>query len=219
MADMVFACALKVFTTVSSRRFACDLQAAYADGYLSRLMNSVSVCSYLENDRLTGVLKNLIVQSSVPLSLFETKFAPDSSGFSSSRFVRWHDEKYGCERSGHDWVKAHAICGVKTNIVTAVEIGGRDAADSPFFKPLVEKTAENFTVKEVPADKAYLSHDNLALVARLGGTAYIPFKSNSTPGEPGSLWEKMYHYYQLRREEFLPHYHQHSNAESTFSLV
>ena len=29
LADMVFACALKVYTTVSSRRFACDLKAAH----------------------------------------------------------------------------------------------------------------------------------------------------------------------------------------------
>ena len=219
LADMIFACALKVYTTVSSRRFACDLRDAYGYGYLSHLMNSVSVCSYLENDKLTPVLKNLIVQSSLPLSMFETNFAPDSSGFSTSRFVRWYDEKYGCERSGHDWVKAHAICGVKTNIVTAVEIGEREAGDSPFFKPLVEKTAENFTVQEVPADKAYLSHDNLALVDGLGGTAFVPFKVNSQPGEAGSLWEKMYFYFRFRRDEFLKHYHQRSNMESTFSMV
>jgi transposase len=219
LADMVFACGLKVYTTVSARRFACDLKAAYDGGFLSHLMNSVSVCSFLENDRLTPVLKNLIVLSSLPLSLFETNFAPDSSGFSRSRFVRWHDEKYGCERSGHDWVKAHAICGVKTNIVTAVEIGDRDAGDSPFFKPLVEKTAENFTVKEVPADKAYLSHDNLALVHALGGTAFVPYKLNSQAGEAGSLWERMYFYFQFRREEFLKHYHQRSNIESTFAMV
>jgi transposase len=219
MADRVFACALKVYTTFSSRRFACDLKDAHAFGYLSHRMNSVSVCSFLENAMLTPVLQNLIVQSSLPLSLFETNFAPDSSGFSTSRFVRWHDEKYGCERSGHDWVKAHAICGVKTNIVTAVEIGDRDAGDSPFFKALVEKTAENFTVKEVPADKAYLSHENLAVVHGLGGTAFVPYKVNSQAGEAGSLWEKMYFYFQLRREEFLKHYHQRSNMESTFSMV
>ena len=106
LADMVFACGLKVYTTVSSRRFACDLKEAHGVGYLSHLMNSVSVCSFLENDMLTPVLKNLIVQSSLPLSMFETNFAPDSSGFSTSRFVRWYDEKYGCERSGHDWVCA-----------------------------------------------------------------------------------------------------------------
>ena len=219
LTDMVFACALKVYSTVSSRRFACDLKHAHGCGYLSHLMNSVSVCAYLENPLLTPVVQNLIIQSSLPLSLVETKFAPDSSGFSSSRFVRWHDEKYGCERSGHDWVKAHAICGVKTNIVTAVEIGDRDAADSPFFKPLVEKTAENFTIQEVPADKAYLSHDNLALVHGLGGTAYVPYKVNSQAGEAGSLWEKMYYFFQFHREEFLKHYHLRSNIESTFSMA
>lgn len=219
LADMVFACALKVYTTLSTRRFACDLKVAHDAGFLSHLMNSVSICAFLENPKLTAVLKNLIVQSSLPLTLFETNFAPDSSGFSTSRFVRWHDEKYGCERSGHDWVKAHAICGVKTNIVTAVEIGERDAGDSPFFKPLVETTAENFTVKEVPADKAYLSHDNLALVDSLGGTAFVPYKLNSQAGEAGSLWEKMYFYFQFRREEFLKHYHQRSNIESTFAMV
>jgi SWIM zinc finger len=52
MADMVFACALKVYTTVSSRRFACDLKDAHGCGYLSHLMNSISVSSYLENDML-----------------------------------------------------------------------------------------------------------------------------------------------------------------------
>src|SRR5205807_5165379 len=138
---------------------------------------------------------------------------PDSTRFSTCRFIRWFDEKYGVERSGHDWVKAHAICGVKTNIVTAVEILDRDANDCPQFKPLVETTARNFTVKSVAADKAYLSHDNLDLVAGMGGTAFVPFKVNSGPGAPGGVWEKMYGYYQFRREEFLAHYHRRSNAE------
>src|SRR5205807_2281371 len=79
--------------------------------------------------------------------------------------------------------------------------------------------AKNFSVKEIPADKGYLSNENLELAERLGGTAYIPFKSTSIPGEAGSLWEKMYLYYNFRREEFLKHYHQRSNAESTFSMV
>src|SRR5207249_915528 len=121
---------------------------------------------------------------------------------------------------GHDWVKAHAICGVQTNVVCAVEIAGQDANDCPMFKPLVESAAAaGFTLKEVTADKAYLSHDNLALIAGLGGTAFVPFKSNSQAGEAGTLWEQMFHYYQFRREDFLKHYHQRSNAESTFSMV
>jgi transposase len=219
MADMVFTTALKVYTGLSSRRYGTDLDDAHAKGYVSHNLHPVMVCSFLESELLTPVLHDLIVRTSLPLRAVETVFAPDSTGFSTSRFVRWFDEKYGRERSGKDWVKAHAICGTKTNVVTAVEIAGRDAGDCPMFKPLVERTAENFTVKEVPADKAYLSRENLELVADLGGTALVPFKSNSTPGEPGSLWEKMYHYYSLNRDDFLKHYHQRSNAESTFSMV
>lgn len=182
-------------------------------------MHSVSVCAFLESYLMTPVLKKLLVQSSLPLRAVETVFAPDSTGFSTSRFVRWYDEKHGLTRSGKDWVKVHALTGVKTNIVTAVTIEGRDAGDSPQFKPLMGATAQNFKIKEVPADKAYLSHDNLELVESLGGTAFVPFKSNSQPGEAGSLWEKVYLYYAFRREEFLAHYHQRSNAESTFSMV
>jgi transposase len=165
------------------------------------------------------VLEQLITVSSMPLRAVETVFAPDSTGFSTSRFVRWYDEKYGGTRSGRDWVKAHCMAGTRTHTITVIEIPDRDAADCPQFKPLVEKTAENFNLKEVPADKAYLSRENVELVHSLGGTAYIPFKSNSQPGEPGSLWEKMYHYYAMHREEFDRHYHQRSNAESVFSML
>jgi transposase len=219
MRDMVFASALKVFTTFSSRRFACDLADAYEKGYLSQLMHSVRVCAYLEYPLLTPVLEGLIVRSSLPLKSIETTLIPDSTGFSTSRFVRWHDEKYGTMRSGKAWVKAHAICGAITNIVTAVEIAGQYDGDCPMFKPLVETTAKNFNVQSVPADKAYLSHENLAQVDKLGATAWVPFKSNSIQGEAGSLWEKMYLFYNYRREEFLKKYHQRSNIESTFSMV
>jgi transposase len=216
--DTVFVMALKVFTGFSGRRAHADLGSAWKAGYLSKHIPGIKVSSFFENADLRPVLVELIMQSSRPLRSVETKFAPDSTGFSACRFIRWFDEKYG-ERSGRDWVKAHAICGVKTNIITHVEIGHRDANDSPFFKPLVEATAKNFKIEEVSADKAYLSHENLALVDALGGTAFIPFKVNSGPGEEGTLWNKMYGYYQFRREEFLKHYHQRSNAESTFSMV
>lgn len=219
MADMAFAAVMKVYSGMSSRRFGTDLEDATAKGFVSRKLHPVMISAFLENELMTPVLKELVTRSAMPLRAIETTFAPDSTGFSTSRFVRWFDEKYGCQRSGKAWVKAHAICGTKTHIVTAVEILDKDAADCPQFKPLVEKTAAHFNVQEVPADKAYLSHDNLDLVANLGGTAYIPFKVNSVAGEAGTLWEKMFHFYAMNREEFLRKYHQRSNAESAFSMV
>ncbi len=219
LADQVFSCAFKVFSTFSSRRFACDLAESHKKGFLSVLMAPRCINLFMEDEQLTPILENLIVESSLPLKAIETTFAPDSTGFSVSRFVKWHDEKYGSERSGRDWVKAHAICGTKTNIVTAVQIAGRDAGDSPQFAGLVNATAQNFNIKEVTADKAYLSNENLELVQSIGGTAFVPFKSNSKSGEKGSLWEKMYHFYSFHRDTFLKSYHQRSNIESTFAML
>ena len=148
----------------------------------------------------------------------EVDFAADSSGFSTSRFVKWFDHKYGCTRQEHDWVKVHLMCGVKTNVVTAAEIHGRDAGDSPQFVPLLKVTAETFPIREVSADKSYASLENFEAVGACGGTAFIAFKANAT-GAVGGLYEKMFHYFQFRRDEFLGHYHKRSNVESTFSMI
>jgi transposase len=219
LADRLFACAFKVYSTLSSRRFGSDLSDAHERGHMSRGLHPNKVNCFLECPDLTAPLRDLIRRSALPLRTVETEFAVDSSGFSVSKFVRWFDERYGAQRSGHDWTKVHVCTGIKTNVVTAVEILDRDAADCPQFKPLVAATAEGFTVREVSADKAYLSVDNLELVAGLGGTAFVPFKVNSVAGEAGSLWERMFFYYQFRREEFLKHYHRRSLVESTFSMV
>jgi transposase len=219
LADRLFACAFKVYGTLSSRRFACDLGDAHEGGHRSRAIHPNKVNAFLEDPALTAHFQARSARSSLPLRAVETTFAPDSSGLGVCRFVRWYDEKYGVHRSGKDWVKVHLMCGTKTPIVTAVEILDRNAADSPQFPSLVKATAANFTVVEVAADKAYLGNDNLELVEGLGGTAFIPFKSNAQPDTQGSLWEKMFGYFQYRRDEFLAHYHRRSNVESVFSAV
>ena len=110
------------------------------------------------------------------------------------------------------------ICGVKTNIVTAVEIEGRSAADAPLFGPLVKRTALNFRIEEISADKGYLSEQNIEEAFQAGAIPFIPFKTNSTDAK-GGLWEKMFHFYQLHQEEFYKRYHMRSNVESTFSMI
>jgi transposase len=218
LADMVFAATFKVYSTVSTRRFSCDLKDAHAKGYTSKPIHYNSVCAYLESAELTPVLKGLIAQSSRPLRAVETAFAVDSSGMSTSRFVRWFDQKYGIERAEHDWVKVHLACGVKTNVVTAAAIYDRHAADAPVLPELVRATAEGFNVAEVSADKGYLGVENVETIFEAGGVPFIAFKSNSTGGA-GGLFEKMYHFYQFNRDEYMDHYHKRSNIESTFSMV
>jgi transposase len=218
LADMAFASVYKVYSGFSARRFGTDLADAHERGYTSQPINPVSVNAYLESDDLTPVLKALVARSCLPLKAIETEFAVDSSGFSTSRFVKWFDQKYGVVREKHDWVKVHLVTGVKTNCVTAAAIYDRNAADCPLLPELVNETAENFTVKEVSADKAYLSVENVEAVFEAGGIPFIAPKVNTTGGA-GGLFAKMVGYYQYRQEEFMTNYHKRSNVESTFSAV
>lgn len=218
LSDAVFSIVFKVYSTVSQRRFMSDLRGAHARGFISKVPHFNSISNYLENPDLTSVLFDLITQSSLPLKSVETDFAVDSSGFTTCRFTRWFDHKYGEVRQQHDWVKCHLICGVKTNIVTAVEILGRNTNDSIVLPALVERTAHNFKIAEVSADKGYASRSNADLVARVGAVPFISFASHHR-GNGGGTWEKMYHYFSFRKAEFLAHYHKRSNVESTFSMM
>ena len=218
MADRAFAVALKVYTTFSGRRASTDMRNAQDEGHLSRAPQYSSVARYLEDPALTPLLTGLIVQSSLPLRAVEVDFAVDSSGFTSCRFVKWFDHKYGVPRQSHDWVKVSVMTGVKTNIVTAVEVDERYSGDCQQFVPLVKTTAKAFTPREVSADGAYLSYENMEAVAAIKATPYIAFKTNTTAAQGGIL-EKMFHLYNFHRDEYLTHYHKRSNAESTFSMV
>jgi transposase len=216
--DAIFCACFKVYSTVSARRFMTDLREAQTKGFILKTPHFNTIFNYLEDKNLTPILRELIALSSLPLKAVETDFAVDSSGFATSRFVRWFDHKYGL-RKEHDWVKVHLMCGVRTNVVTAVEIRDRHAADTKSLPYLVDMTAENFAMREVSADKAYTSTRNYDAIDRHGAMPFIAFKANATPRWRGSLWEKMFHHFSLHREDFLAHYHKRSNVESTFSMI
>src|SRR5262249_36500813 len=135
-----------------------------------------------------------------------------------SRFIRWYDCKHGVERREHDWGKVHLTCGAKTQVVTAAAIYNRGAADSPILPEPGNTTRPALSGKESAAGTADPSVENVETVFNAGGIPFIAPKINTT-GAAGGLFEKMYHFYQYRREEFLQHYHKRSLVESVFSAV
>ncbi len=233
MSDVAFAAISRVYTGLSARRFDTDVREAKAKGLTDADPHFNTVLRYLRSEEMTPVLRQLVTLSALPLKAVETDFAADSTGFTTSRFVRWYDHKWGREQTKREWVKLHAMTGVRTNIVTAVEMTTYRGADSPQFAPLVRSTAEHFTLRDVTADKAYSSKANLQLVDDLGGTAYVPFKAHPVegpvpalndptapvPGLEASAWTRMYHYFAYQRDTFLSHYHVRSNVETTFSMI
>jgi transposase len=216
--DVVFGIVSKVYGTRSGRRSSCDIADSKDKGFIGRVPHYNTCFKYIEKKELYPVLLALIERASLPLSAVESNFAVDSTGFAYSRFVRWFDIKYNRFTSEQQWVKTHLMCGVKTNVVTAVEIHDRDTGDCQQLPSLVDATAKNFKIAEVSADKGYSSRANHSAIIKHKAKPFIAFKANTTGGV-GGIFKKMFHFFQFKKEEFLAHYHQRSNIESTVMMI
>jgi len=220
MRDKIFYLVLQAYNVKSSRRCIADLDLCRQLGFVEKTPHFNTVLKCLNDPTLEVYFKHLINVSGLPLQQVEQDFAVDSSGFSTSQFDRWFDVRIGKDSDKRRFRKAHLTCGVKTNIITAVNITAGTSADSLEFENLVEKTNKIFDIREVSADKAYSSRDNLAVVSSIGAIPFIPFKSN-TKGRPNGpwVWRRMFDLYTAHREDFLMHYHKRSNVESTFHML
>lgn len=223
LADLLFCMVFKVYCGVSCRRVKSDLRLAQKEGLISKVPSKASILRGFENPELRQYLTELIIQSSLPLKSVEKTFAVDSTGFSTSQFGRWMDFRNGKMRSGEKrkWIKAHLMCGVLTNIVTAVQVTDANAGDAPYFKPLLDTTCQHFEPKKVIGDKAYSSLANFKYADSKRVLLVSPFKKNAkavhASGDP--LWTRLYHFYSLNKEWFDPAYHPRSNSESTNAMI
>ncbi len=218
--DMIFCSMIKIYTNTSSRRLISDLELAKRAGYIQDVPHFNTVLNYFDDSGMRMILHYLINISALPLKHIEKRFAVDSTGFGTQRFDRWLDIKHRIKSPLGKYKKAHVLCGVKTNVITAVEITKGNIGDSTMFEPLLRQTAEHFDIKEVTADKAYSSRDNLELAKELGAMPYIPFKSNVTGKARGSpTWAKMFKLFTQNYLEFAEHYHKRSNVETCFAMI
>ena len=217
--ETLFCAIQKVYSQLSSRRAHSLFQNAVERGQIDHAPRFNAPSDLFNKPETTTILQRLVMLSALPVAGIEVDFAIDSTGFRTTTFNAYEGAKYG-QKKEHQWVKAHLCAGVKTNVVASVAITDAYSNDSPQFGPLVKKTAQGFTINEISADMAYSSRLNLQTVANEGGKAYIPFKKNATDKCRGSfLWSKMYHYFQLNRDEFMEHYHKRSNIEATNAAI
>ncbi|MFH1452180.1 MAG: transposase [archaeon] len=220
ISDMIFASILKVYTTFSLRRFMSDMKIVKEMGLVDYVCTYPTISNFIKKKELTKILKELIKISSAPLSSVESSFSADSSGFATCRFARYFDYKWGKKSKYRLWLKAHILCGNKTNIITCAEITDGTSNDSPQLTKLVDETAKRFKMGGVCCDKAYSSRKNLELIHNVGAVPYIPFKKNVTGKSGGSaVWRKMYYYFMYKNEDFKKYYHKRSNVETVFHMI
>ena len=217
--DQIFCMCLHQYVGLSSRRSLCDLGTAQERHFLFQKIHFNTLLKFYNNEEITQLLKQLIELSAQPLSNVETHFSVDSSGFGTSQFQRWFDTKYGKTSNRRQFRKAHITSGVKTNIITAVNITHGYSNDCPELPDLIQRTTKRFDVKIVSADRAYSSRKNLESIRDFGAKPYIPFKSNAISGKNGMFWSKMLEYFTIKQKEFKKIYHLRSNVETTFSMI
>lgn len=217
--ESLFCAVQKVYSQLSSRRAYSLFQNATERGQIEHALHFNTPSKLLNKSEITQILHQLVFLSALPVAGLETDFAIDSTRIRTTSFSVYNGMKHG-QTKEHKWLKAHMCVGAKTNIVTAVIITDGNSNDFPLLCLLIKQTSEYFTIKEVSADLAYSSRNNLELIDSLGGMPYIPFKKNAVGSARGSsMWKKMYHYFQLNRDDFLKHYHKRSNIESTNAAI
>ena len=220
LGEMVFSCCLKQYLDFSSRRSESDIQLAKDLGYINHSPHFNTVLKYLRKPEMKKVLTKLIEISALPLKEVESNFAMDASGFSTVMSFAWNKiNRNSNERS--IFKKAHIMCGVKTNVITHIEITNGYLHDSNMFENLLLNTKKNFDVKEVYADKGYSSEKNLGIAIKQGVIPFIPFRKNLKNTGPNKMliWRVMFKFFKDHKEVFMSHYHLRSNVESVFSMM
>jgi hypothetical protein len=216
--DMVYAAGLKTYMRESGRKLGFYLQQAQEAGFITQIPKASTILNFFGAKETADILRTLIARSGKPLKGIETSFPIDSTNFRIPRIDRWYDADLDDAVERKSTVKAHICSGLLTNIITWAKVTDEDAPDSPQFPELLAKTAEQFRVLETMADTAYASNENYAVADKIGATAYLQFRKGTT-GWKGGYFQKMYHFYQLRRDEFKKRYNLRANAESTHSVL
>ncbi len=218
--DKIFIMWLYCYLGKSSRGTVAEVEIARRRNLISRACHFNSILNMFRDSSLTKTLLNLVEISALPLRQFEESASVDATGFSINNFSRWFDIRTKEDSKKRDWLKLNIISGNKTNIVISLIVSEGTAGDSPALIPLVKSAGRNFQLKDVCADKAYLSRNNLNAIAGIGATPFIPFKSNSKENARGCrLWKLMYQFCHDNKEEFDRHYHQRSKIESTIWMI
>src|SRR3989344_5661081 len=175
-----------------------------------------TLSNYRENNSLQIVLDKLIEESSKPLSVIEHDFATDATGIRTKLFSTWYSLRCKKEIKKRDHLTIHITTGVKSNVVTAINVEIKPGKDNQIFREHVDKTSENFDIEEWSGDGRYWCKDNCRKINEVGAKPYFKVWKNWSGKARGCMpWKFMNLESKKNPEEYGKHYHKRSNVEST----
>ena len=175
-----------------------------------------TLCNYRAEPIIGNILDELITESSKPLSAIEHDFATDATGIKTKLFSSWYSIRCKKEIRKRDHLTIHITTGVKSNVVTAINVETKAGKDNKIFREHVDKTAENFKVNEWSGDGRYWCKENCRKINGIGAKPYFLVWKNWSGKSRGCMpWKLMNLESKNNPEEYGKHYHKRSNVEST----
>ena len=212
----IVAIVMKVYEAKSADIFMGDYRDARRRGITKTDCCSNTILNYMGRADIEPILKHLIGVSCLPLAEFEDVIAVDSTGFTTSLYTSFFDVKYRGKKEKR-YLTAHMGCGVKTKIITAVEISSQ--ADPVMFPTIFHQSKDRVKVKEVLADRAYSADHIHELVAANKVRAYIEHKVSDKGVTTGNAFKESVRFFKFNKAEFYQHYGRRSLVESAFSMM
>lgn len=175
-----------------------------------------TLLNYQANPRLKYYLNRAIEETSTPLAGLEDSFATDMTGEKTKTFSPWYCIRTGKHHRRRDHIATHITTGVKTNIVTAIDVRTRRGQDNEILQSHIERISRTFTIHEWSGDGAYYCRDNCRAVSAVGAKPYFKPRRNANGKSKGCMaFKLMTQEFQQQPDETNEHYHKRSNVEST----
>jgi hypothetical protein len=106
-----------------------------------------------------------------------------------------------------------------THGIIAIQPTEPNVGDSPMLPELLARTIQNgHQPRELSADAAYLSSENISAIEAVSADAFIAFRSNTT-GASSPILRRLYHKFMSDQEAYMQHYHRRSNVETVMYMV
>jgi len=130
-----------------------------------------------------------------------------------------------------DHITVHISAGVKSKIITALNVETKKGRDNIIFREHVDKTARNFKIREWSGDGMYWARnfkirewsgdgmywakDNCKKISEIGAKPYFNCKKSWNGKQSGvPSWKKMNQESKDNPKEYGKHYHKRSNVET-----
>lgn len=194
---------------------------------LKRAPHQNTLSDWINDPALTPVLRKFLRMTADPFKAREIGAIIDSSKFSQMSSAQGRGVDYrGDDGPGAEWMRAHAVVGVETMVVMAVDFGGtrgEGTHDVNFLQPLMSEARKTFALDYLLADKGYLSERHVRwLFDDCNIKAVIPAKKGMEPRtrtEHFEWYNDMIRWQRENQRDFHEIYRLRAKIEGFFSYL